>query len=114
MVRIFIPTCSRKAAALLESLIGNHPYVDGNKRNGITAAGLFLRINDFRLTASDSQLEDFTLKCAQGFISFKQKFSLTNSGSLVKGSLGENSLTILRGGMFSVYPYWGKFQNSFS
>jgi death on curing protein len=66
------PDLFTKAAALLESLIGNHPYVDGNKRNGITAAGLFLRINDFRLTASDSQLEDFTLKCAQGFISFKQ------------------------------------------
>jgi death-on-curing protein len=30
-----------KAAALMASLVGNHPIVDGNKRVGITAAGLF-------------------------------------------------------------------------
>jgi death-on-curing protein len=30
-----------KAAAQLESLIGNHAFIDGNKRTAITSAGLF-------------------------------------------------------------------------
>jgi death-on-curing protein len=38
------PDLFSKTAALLESLIGNHAFVDGNKRTAITAAGLFLRI----------------------------------------------------------------------
>jgi death on curing protein len=66
------PDLFTKTAALLESLMGNHPFVDGNKRTGITSAGIFLRMNGYRLTASDDQLEDFTLKCAQRLISLDQ------------------------------------------
>jgi death-on-curing protein len=66
------PELFSKAAALLESLIGNHAFVDGNKRTAITAAGLFLRINGYRLTASNQQLEVFTLQCAQHLVSLEQ------------------------------------------
>jgi death-on-curing protein len=38
-----------EAAALLESLAINHPFVDGNKRIAFAAADVFLRINDWRL-----------------------------------------------------------------
>jgi death-on-curing protein len=50
-----------KAAALMESLVGNHPFVDGNKRTGIAAAAIFLQINGWSLTASNSDLETRTL-----------------------------------------------------
>jgi death-on-curing protein len=53
-----------KAAALMDSLINNHPFLDGNKRTGITAAGLFLRINGWKLTASQKALEACTLRVA--------------------------------------------------
>jgi hypothetical protein len=46
------PTVFDKAAALLESLVRNHPFVDGNKRVGITATALFCNaaaINSQRL-----------------------------------------------------------------
>jgi len=49
-----------KAAALLESLVQNHPFVDGNKRTGITAAAMFLRVNGYKLAASNAELERFT------------------------------------------------------
>jgi death on curing protein len=49
-----------KAAALLESLVQNHPFVDGNKRTGITAATMFLRVNGHNLTVSNAELERFT------------------------------------------------------
>ncbi len=54
-----------KAAALLDSLIRNHPFVDGNKRTGITAASLFLQLNGYRLAATNSELEKITLEVAQ-------------------------------------------------
>ena len=54
-----------KAAALMDSLIRNHPFVDGNKRTGILAAALFLRINGYRLNPSNIELEKFTIEAAQ-------------------------------------------------
>ena len=38
-----------EAAALLESLAINHPFVDGNKRIAFAAADVFLRVNGWRL-----------------------------------------------------------------
>jgi death on curing protein len=54
-----------KTAALIESLIRNHPFVEGNKRTGVTAAGLFLRRNGCRLTTSNADLVAITMKIAQ-------------------------------------------------
>jgi len=54
------PDLFSKAAALVESLIQNHPFVDGNKRTGITSAALFLGINGYKLTISNAALEKFT------------------------------------------------------
>lgn len=59
------PDIVRKAAALMESLVRNHPFIDGNKRTGITAAGLFLRVNGRRLTADNAEVERFTLAVAR-------------------------------------------------
>lgn len=55
------PDTFLKAAALMESLILNHPFIDGNKRTGITAASIFLMRNGYRLTAGNSELERFTV-----------------------------------------------------
>jgi len=41
-----------QAAALLESLLINHPFVDGNKRTAFAAADIFLRLNGYRVVAS--------------------------------------------------------------
>lgn len=39
-----------EAAALMESLAINHPFVDGNKRVAFAAVDVFLRINGHRIT----------------------------------------------------------------
>jgi death-on-curing protein len=59
------PDLFAKAAALMESLIRNHPFIDGNKRVGITAAALLLIRNGRRLTATNREIEHFTLEVAQ-------------------------------------------------
>jgi len=38
---------NEQAAALMESLANNHPFVDGNKRIAFFATDTFLRINGF-------------------------------------------------------------------
>jgi death-on-curing protein len=59
------PDLFSKAAALMDSLIHNHPFVDGNKRTGITAAGLFLVRNGYRLVATNPDMEAFTRRVAE-------------------------------------------------
>ncbi len=54
------PDLFSKAAALMESLTQNHPFLDGNKLTGITATAMFLQINGYKLTASNAELEKFT------------------------------------------------------
>lgn len=55
------PGLFEKAAALMESLAQNHPFVDGNKRTAITAVALFLLQNGRRLQTTNKELERVTL-----------------------------------------------------
>lgn len=59
--RDLYPDLFAKAAALLHSIIRNHAFVDGNKRTGLVATGIFLRQNQYRLVADQDDLEAFTL-----------------------------------------------------
>ncbi|MEA1979337.1 MAG: type II toxin-antitoxin system death-on-curing family toxin [Chloroflexota bacterium] len=59
------PTIYQKAAVLSDSMINNHPFVDGNKRTGIGAAVLFLSLNGYVVTASNQELLDLTMQIAQ-------------------------------------------------
>lgn len=43
------------AAALFESLLMNHPFVDGKKRVAFFAADVFLRLNGWRLDVDANQ-----------------------------------------------------------
>ncbi len=45
-----------EAAALMESLAINHPFVDGNKRIAFAATDVFLRINGWRLQRPPMQI----------------------------------------------------------
>jgi death-on-curing protein len=58
------PDLFMKTAALLDSLVNNHPFMDGNKRTGISSAALFLHANGWHLTAGNAELVEFTLQAA--------------------------------------------------
>ncbi len=53
---------TEEAAALMESLVNNHPFIDGNKRIGFSAAHTFLLINGFDLNVSPKAALDFMMK----------------------------------------------------
>lgn len=55
-----------KAAALLESIIKNHPFVDGNKRAGYTLMRLTLRTYDLDLKAEDDEEYALVIQVATG------------------------------------------------
>jgi death-on-curing protein len=57
----FYPTLHEKAAVLMRSIVQNHPFVDGNKRSGISAAAMTLDLNGYDLTASQQEFEDFAV-----------------------------------------------------
>lgn len=54
------------AAAYAFGLSKNHPFVDGNKRAGFLGAGMFLRLNGHRLTASQHDATLTMLALAAG------------------------------------------------
>ena len=58
-----------KAAALMHSIVMNHPFVDGNKRVGAMAAELFLAVNGHELDAPDEALVDLSFAVARGEVS---------------------------------------------
>jgi|SRR5438876_9235397 len=45
-----------EAAALIESLVQNHPFVDGNKRVAFAVVDVFLRINGYTIAASSTAI----------------------------------------------------------
>jgi death-on-curing protein len=57
------------AAAYTFGLAKNHPFADGNKRTAFLALGLSLRLNGYRLTASQPEATRTILLLAAGELS---------------------------------------------
>lgn len=55
-----------KAAALLHSIVRNHPLVDGNKRLGLASALVFLGANGRRLTLTEDEAYLLVMAVADG------------------------------------------------
>ena len=62
------PTLVEKAAALCFSLVGNHPFVDGNKLVGHAAMETFLVLNAAEVDAGPDEQERVMLGLAAGRI----------------------------------------------
>ncbi len=60
------PTLEQKAAALLQSVVGNHALVDGNKRLGWLATTVFVDINGYEPRLTDDEAFVLVLEVAGG------------------------------------------------
>lgn len=60
------PSLDEKAAALLESVVGNHALVDGNKRLGWLAVVVFHGLNGVELDAPDDDAYALVVAVASG------------------------------------------------
>jgi len=52
---------SAMAAALFESLLMNHPFVDGNKRVAFFAVDVFLRLNGWKIRVDPDEAHEFLI-----------------------------------------------------
>lgn len=60
------PTLFELAAAYAFGIVKNHPFADGNKRTGFTAAIMFLERNSMRFNAGEADAVIRTLALAAG------------------------------------------------
>lgn len=65
-------TVFEKAAAIIESIIINHPFVDGNKRTGYLAMLAMLHEGNIVITASNNDIYSFVIDISTGEIKFEQ------------------------------------------
>lgn len=65
-------TSFEKAAALGESIIMNHPFVDGNKRIGLVAIETILLLDGKMIAAADEKIYDFIINITTGQIRFNE------------------------------------------
>ena len=79
----FYPSIFEKTAALIESIVKNHPFVDGNKRTGFLAAYFFLFRNNYELTASQETAYEFVINIASSQISFEQIVEAIQQNSIL-------------------------------
>jgi death-on-curing protein len=66
------PTPIDKAAAILESIVKNHPFTDGNKRTGYVLARLLLMNTQLDIYAEQEQKYQFVISISTGELSFDQ------------------------------------------
>lgn len=66
------PTVHEKAAAIMESLIINHPFFDGNKRIGYLAMFSILFFEGFKFNATEEEAYEFTISVSTGKIRYAE------------------------------------------
>jgi len=66
------PTAIDKAASLIESIVNNHPFIDGNKRTGYVLMRLLLLQNGFDIKASQQDEYEFVMSIASGKMRFDE------------------------------------------
>jgi death on curing protein len=76
------PTIFEKAAALGESLIVNHPFIDGNKRTGFFAMISLIEEDGYFLKSTQNEAYDFTIKISTGEIRFEEMVEWLKSNTI--------------------------------
>ena len=68
--RELYPSIEEKAAAILESLLLNHPFIDGNKRIGYTLFRLLILSENKDIISSMDERYELVVSIASGKIKF--------------------------------------------
>ncbi|MFY7787494.1 MAG: type II toxin-antitoxin system death-on-curing family toxin [Thermoflexibacteraceae bacterium] len=68
----FYQSPEEKAGAILESIVKNHPFIDGNKRTGYVLMRLVLMNFGKDIKALQDEKYDFVIAVASGQLDFQQ------------------------------------------
>lgn len=69
---LLYPSLIDQSGAIIESIVKNHPFHDGNKRTGYTLMRLHLLNNGLDINASEDEKYNFVISIASGRIDFDQ------------------------------------------
>ena len=73
------PTKIEKAARICASLVGNHAFLDGNKRIGMYVMLTFLEVNGLRVECSDADIVKLNIPTATPYVfEFDDNLNLVN------------------------------------
>lgn len=61
-----------KAAAILESIVINHPFIDGNKRTAFVLADILLYQGGFTIVATEDEIYTMVIAASTGTIRFDE------------------------------------------
>lgn len=79
------PDLQTKAAAMLHSLIKNHPMVDGNKRTGWLLFLSFIAANGFKHNMTTEESFSLTLGIADGSLELEQAADIIRKHLVSRG-----------------------------
>jgi len=79
------PTLFLKAAALIESIAQNHPFIDSNERTSYLVGAEFLATNGYDLAPAPGELVDFMLWIATKQPSLEEIAAWLEGCSTIKG-----------------------------
>lgn len=68
----FYPNPEEKASAILESVVKNHPFIDGNKRTGYVFMRLVLMNFGKDIQATQDEKYEFIIGIASGKLDFQE------------------------------------------
>ncbi len=65
------PSIIEKAAAIIESILMNHPFVDGNKRTGYILMKAMLMAEHITITTPQNEVYNFVIAISTGEMKFE-------------------------------------------
>jgi len=75
------PSIFGKAAALFQSLVLNHPFIDGNKRTATASTLVFLEMNGYSVKVGQKVLVKFVLQIEKETLEIEQIYSWLKKNS---------------------------------
>ncbi len=66
------PEASDKAAAVFQSIIINHPFIDGNKRMAYAFMSMLLNEGGEELQANENDIYNFVISASKGELEFEE------------------------------------------
>ena len=76
------PSVIEQAASLIESILINHPFIDGNKRTGYALLRLYLIQNGLDITTSQDNKYEFVINIASGTLTYEGILSWLKSNTV--------------------------------
>lgn len=75
------PSVQHKSAAIFQSILINHPFLDGNKRTAFALLAYILKSGHLNLTPGEDDIYSFVISCSKGEKEFDETLTWIQNNS---------------------------------